>query len=110
MGYNEKFIRENPEKVRATHKLANRKRNKRLKEQGLCVICGKRPAVEGKCRCKMCLEKKRKAYYLQSDLIPRCERVANGLCYTCGEPVEEYGKKLCEKCSEIMTRNISNAE
>ena len=61
MDYNEKFIRENPEKVRATHGLVYRKRRERLKKQGLCTACGKRPAVEGKCRCQICLEKKRNA-------------------------------------------------
>ena len=35
----------------------NRKRYSRLKNEGICVRCGKRPAENGKTRCRLCLDK-----------------------------------------------------
>ena len=35
----------------------NRKRYAERKEQGICIKCGKRPAENGKTRCRLCLDK-----------------------------------------------------
>lgn len=42
-------------------KAYNRERRALLKAEGLCVDCGKRPAIEGQTRCPTCARKKRES-------------------------------------------------
>lgn len=81
----------------------------RLSEQGICVKCGRRKAVEGKKMCGICaaraadrirksrMEKRYNATDLKSR-IPKVEWYENGLCSMCGSPMDMDGVKVCSKC------------
>jgi len=45
------------EKLKAEARARARKRYKRLKEEGLCSLCAKRPMANGHIRCESCHEK-----------------------------------------------------
>ena len=51
--------RRDPDRVKRNS--YNRERRERLKAEGLCVDCGRRPAVEGQTRCPVCAQKKRES-------------------------------------------------
>ena len=95
--------------------LANRsvqqcERRKQRVAQGVCTLCGKRPAKSGRKSCELCLYKeriRRRANYIEhgQDPLPRHERPAYGLCYICLEPVKN-GYRLCEKCYTKRVRNM----
>lgn len=74
-------------------------------ENGICVKCKTRKAVEGRKQCSVCLAKDRERWHKNhSDTIPRHERFAYGLCYKCGNPLDgQMNKdgsksKLCTAC------------
>lgn len=101
------------------HKKRNSKRRNELEkptvnttvqkriELGICTLCGKRKAQDGKRKCGICLvnernkqRERRKAY------ITRSERKSYGMCYICGidEIYEDTG--LCKKHYDIASRNL----
>ena len=87
----------------------NKNYNKIRKEAGICIKCGKRPAVSGKTKCAICAEKERiraREYRMRKGIdVDRSERPAHGKCYLCGNPVKS-GCKVCEKCYQIISENL----
>ena len=78
----------------------------RLKEQGICVYCKKRLAVQGKTKCDKCLAKIRARRDVNRSDIHRSERVSYGICYICGKNnvIPEHG--VCEECYKIRLQAI----
>lgn len=80
------------------------------KSHHICTNCCKNRALEGRTKCKTCLEKNaasgRKRYanlpkeikrkYYDSKIKKQKENKANGLCY-CGKPLDGI-HKTCEAC------------
>lgn len=67
------YKRENPSIrliMNARCNVSNKKRRERLKQQGICTVCGKRQSVRNKTKCEICLDKNRKYY--------RKKEIANG--------------------------------
>lgn len=87
-----------------------RERRAKLKEQGLCQMCGK-PA-EGKTFCKICANKRTQKLNDKrhaNGVMPR-EMMGDGThCYFCGKPVEHKGDKTCnachKRCAEVANAN-----
>ena len=104
-------------KAREYHKRTSEQKNERckerynrLKEQGVCVRCAKRPVENGKVHCSLCLahfrirdEKKRR----EEGRLPNYMRGDGYHCAICGRDTEKAGDKLCPACLE---RNRKNAE
>jgi hypothetical protein len=78
-----------------------RSRRQSLKEQGLCVHCGKIPPRNGLTTCEKC-GKKLTASVSKWQKKAKKERQGKGLC-SCGKPAIE-GKKTCRHCNK---RNLS---
>ena len=104
--YRKNLTAEKREKIAAYKK----DRDKRHKEQGLCIRCGKQKAIKGLTRCVECkvkdfiwYERKRQS----NGHIPRTECRSFGLCHVCGKPAE-IGK-LCEIHYKIACRNLETA-
>lgn len=74
-----------------------RSRRQKLKEQGLCIHCGKVHPRENKASCEECA-KKMSTYQCKWKSKLKTERQAKGLC-SCGRPVIQ-GKKTCEGCGK----------
>lgn len=88
----------------------SRNRYSRLKQEGICVRCGKRPVEKGKVHCSTCLahcrirdEKKRR----EKGLLPMEMRGDGHHCAICTRAVAKAGDKLCQAC---MQRNKKLAE
>ena len=87
-----------------------RARYHRLKDAGLCVECGKLPAVEGSTKCLDCRERsrercrksdaKRTKNHERQAAIKRLREgyLAKGLCYQCGKRPHVVGKRYCQRC------------
>ena len=58
--YQRGYVEEHKAKIKETQKIYQYARYHRLKDAGLCVICGKTPAEKGKSRCTECFAKERK--------------------------------------------------
>ena len=63
-----------------------------LKSAGLCVLCGKKPAENGKTRCKECKQRQS-----ENQKAIRKYRADRGKCILCGEEAL-FGKKMCVMC------------
>lgn len=88
-----------------------KERYKRLKENGICVVCGKKEATAG-VRCLECNIKNIKSdkeRRLKSGTIPRSLMGNGEYCSTCGKPTEN-GNKLCERCYKNSLQNIKKAQ
>lgn len=111
----------NIEDNRTYHRKYMREYRKMLKENKMCVCCGKQDAFTliGKKICYECLEKyhKRRGYgfkkpkKVKQQNIPRNERYDYGLCYICGKPKEKFelkwsGKenRLCLMCYQRVLK------
>lgn len=75
-------------------------RYKKLKEQGLCVVCGVAPA-NGKSRCEWCAKRvaassKRRYKNLKE----------KGICVTCGKRPAKAGSARCEECSKKILEAV----
>lgn len=82
-------------------------------QQGICTLCGRRSAVEGRAKCGICAaksrERQREYQNRRKTGIPRTERVQNGLCYTCGSRLDREGKAMCSRCESISRKNLEKA-
>lgn len=83
-------------------------RYQRLKEQGLCVTCGKPNDTNG-IRCSKC--KSKQAYNKKINKKPSNREMwpSWGLCYNCGKEPIVKGKKLCAKCLQNALDNLEKA-
>ena len=74
----------------------------RLKEQGICVLCGKEWAEPGRAYCKACYVKKYNApgyvkYHV--DIKKHIQELhENGLCVDCGSKLDDVKHLHCKKC------------
>lgn len=82
----------------------SKKRNKRLKEAGICVECGREKARPGRVNCESCALKRR--VRAASKRILKVK--PDGICFRCDQPAME-GKKCCEKHYAINVQNMLNA-
>jgi len=101
------------EKCDITAKADLSRRWKERKEQGLCVSCGKEPALPGQVRCPDCAEKHNessKKYYRERDngrqVAHNKERAQiwkdEGLCWRCGRTLPEgYDGNYCPTCLDV---------
>lgn len=82
------------------------KANERLKSyrdawraKGICIRCGKSPAVSGKSYCGVCAEytnRYKKNRRIESGInYPRGD---NGFCWQCNKRPDEDGMKVCKEC------------
>lgn len=79
----------------------DREKYHKLKEQGICVYCKKRPAILGKTKCSKCFAKIRARRDVNRSDIPRSEHVSYGICYICGKNNVIPGHGVCENCYKI---------
>lgn len=96
------------DEARRKEKQSTLKHRKKMKELGLCIVCGK-PAAPGRSRCKKCALKNklyRRRVRLERPGIPRAERVSRGMCYFCGDPLAQ-GKRTCEACRARLAANAA---
>lgn len=77
-----------------THLERVKARYYRLKAAGICTMCGKVPAVEGKAHCPRCRELNR-----LNGKKWRDENRANGTCMRCGKAPVRKGITLCFACA-----------
>jgi hypothetical protein len=76
---------------------SNKKRYYRLRNSGICCVCGKRKAEKKTTYCYECYIRKRRKMrdnWRNKHPIPRDARASFGLCFICGEPVYK-NYKLC---------------
>lgn len=109
----------NIENRRKYHREYMREYRQTLKENKMCVCCGKQDAytLVGRKICYECLEKYhektgysfKKPKKIKQPTIPRNERCDCGLCYICGKPKENFElkwsdkeNKLCVKCYQRL--------
>lgn len=74
------------------HKLRQREKRQRLKEQGICPICMKRPVSKGFKSCIECRTKEKQ----KTEREGKSYRKTLGLCAYCDEPPIP-GKRCCSK-------------
>lgn len=94
-----------------------KQRNERLriryqerKASGICVECGKKPALQGQTKCFECREKTRKnsrEYKLRKGALPRIMFGDGCHCAICGADVEN--RKLCDRCLANAHKAVAKA-
>lgn len=80
-----------------------------LKADGLCVLCAKRKAIDGKTRCQVCNAKERRRSEerrREQGILPTNEYNEYGLCCICHKPLDRDGK-ACKECAERCYSNLS---
>lgn len=82
-------------------------RYSRLKEQGLCVRCGKNPVAEGKVECQECRDKRAK-YAKEAYYIKKMASMNDNKCVKCGKEKEPDRKDYtyCRKCAELEVGRV----
>ena len=102
---NRKRRSENRESIRRQQSIYHQRRYAALKEKGICVKCGERPAEVGKTRCAICnVKESERAKRIRGTTISRSERPNYGLCYICGKEIS--AGKLCQECSDRAQNNL----
>lgn len=88
-----------------------------LKQQGICTMCGKHEAKQGRTLCAACNQKQKqrtlrcrmkKAESQGAEFVPRNMRTVLGLCYICGKPVSAESRNFCAECLEVQRRKASH--
>lgn len=84
-------------RAQATEK--SRKKRMEWAKQGLCIYCGKRPALPGKNECG-CVTKKRETTY--------AKRISKGVCVICGKRKidHERSRTRCSVCLDKQVRHM----
>ena len=107
------LMTDDEKRLDANHRNAvTKERNRRYKENGLCILCGKK-ALEGKSYCLECLIKTRRRahaiYYRKREKIGYVKtNFSPGLCSKCNEPALP-GKKLCQRHYEAALKGLRKA-
>lgn len=78
----------------------------RLKVEGICTYCKRRPADPGKTKCNACLAKIRNRRNAKREDIERSERPSYGICYICGKNPLYKNFKVCESCYQVRRKSI----
>lgn len=94
--------RKNSEKIRVN----DISRYHRLKEQGICTYCKRKPAISGKTKCEKCLAKIRAKQNAARNDLMRSERVSYRICYICGKNEIIPGHGVCESCYQTRLQAI----
>lgn len=109
-----------PEKLKAKkarESAYHKQQRDERKAKGLCVDCGKYPAIQNRTRCRLCSAKQnayqaeyrmKKAIQQGKDCTPRFKRTQLGKCYICGEPLSPESKTFCPKCLEIQRKKAAH--
>ena len=73
-----------------------------LKENHICVVCGKREAIEDHVLCPICRAKKQENNIGQSERLKgRYDALkAKGICVSCGKEKVIEGRVRCYRCIE----------
>jgi len=83
--------------VHDRHNEYQRKRRAEARDNGMCIMCCKRPAAKGKTSCAQCLARTNISQQRKRD----GKRVTDsGGCPRCGKPLVS-GYRLCVKCLPI---------
>jgi len=90
------------EKAKEYSSRSAKERRQRLKDSGLCVVCGKKPPVDGSVKCQGCKDKQ-----AQTHVKRRLERASLGLC-RCGKP-RVVGRASCGNCLDSHRRGNKRA-
>lgn len=80
-------------------------RYKEMKNNGLCVNCGKPQSRKSTVLCLDCAIKNQRRNEKKKSGIERYERKLYGKCYVCNEPVGKCGT-MCDKCYEMVCANL----
>lgn len=95
----------------------NKRRRDSLKQAGICTMCGKKPAKQGRTLCQTCANKnkmrvaactRKKLESQGKDSTPRAMRTSLGKCYICGEPVSDESRNFCAGCLEVQRRKAAH--
>ena len=81
------------------------------KAAGICVYCGKKPAVSGKVTCVMCAKRDAKRHMEKNrkmGMLPRCLFGDGYHCVICGKDIDN-GKKQCDKCYRNSVHALGKA-
>ena len=103
-----RYRQENIEKKRQS----DRDLYNKLKSEGICVYCRKRPASGGRIQCAVCrgiLNQRREKQRREKGVIPEDMRGNGVYCYVCTKEVEISGSKVCNKCRETLRKNVAEA-
>ena len=104
--------------VLAKHKQYLKDLRERNRENGVCIVCGKRSAMQGKTYCDQCREKSKRCAEKKRrkiGILPRFMMGNGKLCYICGDPTINESK-LCAQCLErcreqmLYARQFRHAE
>ena len=91
------------------HKFAERR--ERLKNEGLCIACGKEKVTEGHVYCDTCLEKAKERRKENRKHKPKNHKQSDWIsdmkCAVCGADNLVPGKKVCPRCYEIKMKSIA---
>lgn len=105
------------EQYRAYSRDSMKRRYHRLKEAGICVRCGKKPAIPGMTKCERCrridnerssMRQRNRRESLDAGEKFRQKRAA-GLCVFCGKPQAE-GTAFCEEHLKTRRETIKVAK
>lgn len=104
----------NSDKKNKDYKEIRRQKYNTLKENGICVQCAWRPAVEGKIHCEVCrklrkdiAEKRRR----ENGVLPMCIRRDKHHCGICCKEIDPgSGTRLCPECYERVGLNMKKAQ
>ena len=99
---------ENIEKKRQS----DRERYNRLKSEGVCPYCRKRPPADGHVYCAVCrgmINQRSDKRRRENGIMPEDMRGNGVYCYVCTKEVEVAGSKVCNKCRENLKKNAAKA-
>ncbi len=76
---------------------SQRKRRIKAREDGICIICCKRPVRDGRSTCTEC-----SGHYGDVAYKKRQEYLERGMCLRCGKEPPMMYSKWCKSCAEII--------
>ena len=89
---------------------AERYRTRR--DSGVCVICGNRPAAQGKTKCVECniwFNRYKRDWCHTSGTLPRSAMDGVAICKHCGKRQPLEGHKVCESCYSALLAALNEA-
>ncbi len=81
--------------AREKNRLKSREWRELMLARGMCVACGKEPAMAGRQMCRACNARLRASYRER-----RAARIAAGLCVRCGKEPSRPGLLTCQACGD----------
>lgn len=98
--YNRKYNANMTPEQKEKNSIRHKKMYESRKAAGICVYCGKKPAVSGKVACVMCAKRDAKRHMekrRENGALPRYMFGDGYHCVTCGKDIDN-GKKQCDEC------------